>query len=113
MLHGMLCGLAGGKKLSKTFSRRIIWRDLAYWQLHHWPHMPVKPIRQHYEGQVRVSPPPVDIQCWSGCAVDIFWTALTSLCEKLVQVLIQSKCQLHPAARVTLLEGFIYAVILP
>ncbi len=52
----MLCALAGGKKLSKTFSRRIIWRDLAYWQLHHWPHMPVKPIRQHYEGQVTCIP---------------------------------------------------------
>ena len=46
--------MAGGKKLSKTFSRRIIWRDLAYWQLHHWPCMAVKPIRHHYEGQVRM-----------------------------------------------------------
>ncbi len=52
---GVLCVWTGGKKLSKTFSRRIIWRDLAYWQLHHWPQMPVKPIRQPYEGQVRIS----------------------------------------------------------
>ena len=54
---GVLCVWTGGKKLSKTFSRRIIWRDLAYWQLHHWPQMPVKPIRQPYEGQVRFSLP--------------------------------------------------------
>ena len=49
------CISSGGKKLSKTFSRRIIWRDLAYWQLHHWPYMAVKSIRQHYEGQVSFS----------------------------------------------------------
>lgn len=42
----------GGKQASKTFWRRLVWRDLAYWQLHHWPEMPVKPIRAFYEGQV-------------------------------------------------------------
>ncbi|KAG1661782.1 hypothetical protein FOA52_003703 [Chlamydomonas sp. UWO 241] len=39
---------AGGKALSKTFSRRLIWRDLAYWQLHHWPEMHAVPIRAPY-----------------------------------------------------------------
>ncbi len=42
----------GGKQASKTFWRRLIWRDLAYWQLHHWPDMASKPIRASYEGQV-------------------------------------------------------------
>ena len=51
-LKQALYACVGGKTLSKTFSRRIIWRDLAYWQLHHWPHMAAKPIRQHYKGQV-------------------------------------------------------------
>ena len=24
------------RAVSKTFYRRLVWRDLAYWQLHHW-----------------------------------------------------------------------------
>jgi hypothetical protein len=36
------------QELSKTFHRRLVWRDLAYWQLHHWPRMATEPIRQHY-----------------------------------------------------------------
>ena len=43
---------AGGKALSKTFTRRLIWRDLAYWQLHHWPAMAAVPMRPHYAAQV-------------------------------------------------------------
>lgn len=43
----------GGVGVSKTFMRRLVWRDLAYWQLHHWRHMPLHPIRRHYAGQVR------------------------------------------------------------
>lgn len=43
---------AGGKALSKTFTRRLIWRDLAYWQLHHWPAMSAVPMRPHYAAQV-------------------------------------------------------------
>lgn len=43
---------SGGRELSKTFSRRLIWRDLAYWQLHHWPHMACRPMRTHYSAQV-------------------------------------------------------------
>ena len=43
---------AGGKALSKTFSRRLIWRDLAYWQLALWPDMACQPMRPHYAAQV-------------------------------------------------------------
>mmetsp|Transcript_10996 Transcript_10996/g.25117 ORF Transcript_10996/g.25117 Transcript_10996/m.25117 type:complete len:773 (+) Transcript_10996:196-2514(+) len=42
---------AGGRHTSVTFWRRLTWRDLAYWQLHHFPQMRDKPIRAHYEGQ--------------------------------------------------------------
>jgi deoxyribodipyrimidine photolyase len=34
--------------VSKTFFRRLVWRDLAYWQLYHWPTMAVEPIRPGY-----------------------------------------------------------------
>ena len=43
---------AGGKQVSKTFWRRLTWRDLAYWQLHHFPEMSTQPIRSHYADQV-------------------------------------------------------------
>jgi len=36
---------------SKVFDRRLYWRDLAYWQLYHFPAMQTKPIRSHHEGQ--------------------------------------------------------------
>lgn len=49
-------GAHGGKEASKTFWRRLVWRDLAYWQLHHWPEMASKPIRAFYEGQVASGP---------------------------------------------------------
>eukprot|EP00892_Ulva_mutabilis_P003954 jgi/Ulvmu1/1930/UM012_0090.1 len=42
---------AGAKSVSKTFWRRLVWRDLAYWQLHHWPRMPTHSIRPAYERQ--------------------------------------------------------------
>ena len=45
----------GGATVSKTFMRRLVWRDLAYWQLHHWPAMAVRPIRAHYVDQVPCS----------------------------------------------------------
>lgn len=38
----------GGATVSKTFMRRLVWRDLAYWQLHHWPSMPREPIRPQF-----------------------------------------------------------------
>mmetsp|Transcript_15886 Transcript_15886/g.29027 ORF Transcript_15886/g.29027 Transcript_15886/m.29027 type:complete len:737 (-) Transcript_15886:52-2262(-) len=43
---------AGGRQVSVTFWRRLIWRDLAYWQLHHFRDMQEKPIRTHYAGQL-------------------------------------------------------------
>jgi hypothetical protein len=39
------------ESLSKTFYRRLVWRDLAYWQLFHWPDMATEPIRRHYVDQ--------------------------------------------------------------
>ena len=42
----------GGPAVSKTFSRRLAWRDLASWQLLHWPRMPAEPIRAPYAHQV-------------------------------------------------------------
>jgi len=43
----------GGPAVSKTFSRRLAWRDLASWQLLHWPRMAAEPIRPHYARQAR------------------------------------------------------------
>lgn len=43
---------AGARNISKTFWRRLVWRDLAYWQLHHWPHMTTRSIRPGYNEQV-------------------------------------------------------------
>ncbi|QDZ19871.1 cryptochrome photoreceptor [Chloropicon primus] len=40
---------SGCEAASKTLWRRLVWRDLAYWQLHHWPRMPTQPIRRFYE----------------------------------------------------------------
>lgn len=42
---------AGAQNVSKTFWRRLVWRDLAYWQLHHWPRMPTCSIRPAYDEQ--------------------------------------------------------------
>ena len=47
-----ICMQAGGRQISKTFWRRLTWRDLAYWQLHHFPDMSTQPIRSHYADQV-------------------------------------------------------------
>jgi deoxyribodipyrimidine photolyase len=41
------CGL--GYDELKTFSRRLFWRDLAYYQLACFPQMRTKSIREHYE----------------------------------------------------------------
>ena len=54
LLTHALLWQAGGKQVSKTFWRRLTWRDLAYWQLHHWGgEMCTQPIRSHYADQVR------------------------------------------------------------
>lgn len=42
---------AGGRHTSVTFWRRLTWRDLAYWQLLHFPKMREVPVRAHYAGQ--------------------------------------------------------------
>lgn len=42
---------AGAQNVSKTFWRRLVWRDLAYWQLHHWPQMPTRSLRPSYDDQ--------------------------------------------------------------
>mmetsp|Transcript_63457 Transcript_63457/g.112836 ORF Transcript_63457/g.112836 Transcript_63457/m.112836 type:complete len:748 (-) Transcript_63457:181-2424(-) len=42
---------AGAKDLAKTFWQRLVWRDLAYWQMRLFPSMTEEPIRSHYAGQ--------------------------------------------------------------
>lgn len=42
---------ANAPEVSKTFWRRLVWRDLAYWQLALFPRMSDEPIRAHYSGQ--------------------------------------------------------------
>ena len=42
---------AGGFRVSKTAYRRLYWRDLAYWQLHHWPALSAAPLRPAYANQ--------------------------------------------------------------
>ena len=37
------------REVTKTFGRRLHWRDLAYYQLHTFPLMDRVPIRRHYE----------------------------------------------------------------
>jgi deoxyribodipyrimidine photolyase len=41
----------------KTFSRRLIWRDLAYYQLRCFPNMSQTPIRAHYQSTEWVTGP--------------------------------------------------------
>ena len=36
------------KKASPTLWRRLIWRELSYWQLYHFPHMATRPLRTSY-----------------------------------------------------------------
>eukprot|EP00933_Yihiella_yeosuensis_P068404 TRINITY_DN7398_c1_g1_i1.p1 TRINITY_DN7398_c1_g1~~TRINITY_DN7398_c1_g1_i1.p1 ORF type:complete len:738 (+),score=145.53 TRINITY_DN7398_c1_g1_i1:114-2327(+) len=43
---------AGAKNQSIVYWRRLVWRDLAYWQLFLFPRMRNDPIRAHYAGQV-------------------------------------------------------------
>lgn len=42
---------ANAKEVATTFWRRLVWRDLAYWQLRLFPGMAEQPIRDHYVGQ--------------------------------------------------------------
>jgi len=49
MFHEMRA--ASAKEQSIVYWRRLIWRDLAYWQLMLFPKMQTEPIRAHYAGQ--------------------------------------------------------------
>eukprot|EP00931_Biecheleriopsis_adriatica_P039684 TRINITY_DN22686_c0_g1_i2.p1 TRINITY_DN22686_c0_g1~~TRINITY_DN22686_c0_g1_i2.p1 ORF type:complete len:718 (+),score=109.97 TRINITY_DN22686_c0_g1_i2:43-2196(+) len=49
MFHEMKA--AGAKEQSIVYWRRLVWRDLAYWQLNLFPKMRNVPIRAHYAGQ--------------------------------------------------------------
>ncbi len=75
----------GGATVSKTFMRRLVWRDLAYWQLHHWPSMPRLPIRPQYAHQVAPFGPPLapsflgHMAKHAPVAVHIAWVPLFSL----------------------------------
>ena len=54
---------ANCRAVSKTFWRRLVWRDLAYWQLWHWPGMAVAPIRSAYAAQ-RWRDDPAALAAW-------------------------------------------------
>ena len=43
MLHAV------GKSHSKSFVQRLLWRDLAYFQLHTFPSLPTESVRRHYD----------------------------------------------------------------
>jgi len=61
MYHEMKA--AGAKEQSIVYWRRLVWRDLAYWQRSIFPQMRDKPIRAHYEGQSWNSDP-VALRRW-------------------------------------------------
>lgn len=48
--------------MSKTFHRRLVWRDLAYWQLYHFPSIAVEPIRPGYSSMQWAAGPEADAQ---------------------------------------------------
>ena len=41
----LAAALEAAETRSKTYSHRLVWRDLAYWQLHHFPQLPVAGVR--------------------------------------------------------------------
>ena len=49
---------------TKTFSRRLHWRDLAYYQLAAFPDMPHMPIRRHYSGHAWSADTPHRLRAW-------------------------------------------------
>jgi len=61
MFHEMRA--AGAKTTSIVYWRRLVWRDLAYWQLQIFPSMRERPIRAHYAGQVW-NTDPVALKRW-------------------------------------------------
>ena len=40
-----------GRRAPPTFLRRLAWRDLAYWALWRFPHLPDRSFRPHYDAQ--------------------------------------------------------------
>eukprot|EP00930_Biecheleria_cincta_P069625 TRINITY_DN57346_c0_g1_i1.p1 TRINITY_DN57346_c0_g1~~TRINITY_DN57346_c0_g1_i1.p1 ORF type:complete len:746 (+),score=117.11 TRINITY_DN57346_c0_g1_i1:74-2311(+) len=54
---------AGAKEKSIVYWRRLVWRDLAYWQLSLFPRMQHDPIRAHYVGQ-EWNQDQHALQCW-------------------------------------------------
>jgi len=55
--------VACAKEQSIVYWRRLIWRDLAYWQLSLFPRMRSEPIRAHYAGQTW-NQDKVALSCW-------------------------------------------------
>lgn len=52
------------KDVSKTFYRRLVWRDLAYFQNYHWPAIAEEPIRAHYAGRLPWTDRPDWLRAW-------------------------------------------------
>ncbi|CAK0813290.1 unnamed protein product, partial [Prorocentrum cordatum] len=52
------------REQTKTFGRRLFWRDLAYFQMHHFPEMQRKGIRAHYDATQWRDPGDGMLRCW-------------------------------------------------
>ena len=52
------------REQTKTFSRRLHWRDLAYYQLATFPEMPEVPIRLHYQAHKWSDETPSRLRAW-------------------------------------------------
>ena len=52
------------RALTKTFARRLHWRDLAYYQLHVFPRMADAPIRAHYAEHAWSDDAPAHLVLW-------------------------------------------------
>lgn len=72
--------------MSKTFSRRLAWRDLASWQLLHWPRMAAEPIRAPYAHQVRA--PKFCQVDWESTSCDAAWRCVCSCLVTTCQILL-------------------------
>lgn len=51
------------KTASPTLYRRLVWRDLNYWQLYHWPTLASQPIRRAY-ADIEWRDDPVLLKAW-------------------------------------------------
>ena len=52
------------REVTKTFARRLHWRDLAYYQLHAFPDMAHFPIRRHYAAHAWSNETPSHLRAW-------------------------------------------------